>query len=83
MNSFAHDLFLLMVNLSQVKSRDRILVLYTNALNSILNNLSLHFIDNDIEPTGEYIEIGTTKYSFGKLVINGNLTDKSTKNYKL
>jgi len=59
------------------------LILFTNAVNSFISNISLHYIDEDIQPNGEYLEICTSSYSFGKLLIEGDLSNVSKEEFIL
>lgn len=69
-----HDIFLLMLNLAQLKEPERICATFLEALNSFWDGITLHLI-KDSEPfVGERLAISTVHYHFGDLAIEGDLT---------
>lgn len=82
MDSLAHDLFLLMANLFQIQSKDRILLLFTNAINSLLNELNIVYYDQILEDEN-ILEVCTSKYSFGYFKLEGGLTQITEERYHL
>lgn len=67
-----HDLFLLMLNLSQLKDPDRIRHLFVEALNSFWPGLGLRMVAKDEVPGAEVIAIATVRRSFGQLAMEGD-----------
>jgi PAS domain S-box-containing protein len=67
----AHDLLLLMPTLSQLKSPERILTVFLEALNRAQASIHLRWLaDNDRAPA-ETIEIATAQNSFGWIALEG------------
>ena len=69
----AHDLFLLMLNLSQLKSQERILTLFLEAMNSVSGDVSLRWLEGEERVQIPTIKIATLKNSFGHIVLQGDL----------
>jgi PAS domain S-box-containing protein len=76
-----HDLFLLLLNLSQVTGEERIKALFVDSMNSLSEHLQLRFVEKQAEAIGESIEIATLQNHFGFIDIQSNpdKIDKSTK----
>lgn len=76
-----HDLFLLLLNLSQVTGEERIKTLFVDSMNSLSEHLQLHFVEKQDEARGETIEIATLQNRFGFIDMQSNpdQIDKSTK----
>ncbi|MCP4536325.1 MAG: PAS domain S-box protein [Chloroflexi bacterium] len=73
MEHLAHDLFLLMLNLAQIKSPERILTVFLEALNRAQTDIHLRLLaDDDLAPA-ETVEIATDQNSFGWIVLEGDL----------
>ncbi len=64
----AHDLFLLMLNLSQLRSQTRILAVFLEAMNSLQPQLRLQLLEDE-QDASLSIEIATTKSKFGRISI--------------
>lgn len=79
----AHDLFLLMLNLAQVKSQPRILTLFLEAINSLELDLQCRLLATDESTSSEVIEIATNQNFFGRLALEGNLTNQPTAHLSL
>lgn len=62
-----HDLFLLMINLSQLRDADRIRHLFTEAINSIDAAIGMRYVADDAPADGEAIPIATTRHTFGRM----------------
>ena len=60
-----HDLFLLLLNLSQITDEKRTKDLFLDSMNSFSENLHLIYIEKPNEAIGELIEIATSQNSFG------------------
>ena len=75
MKHITHNIFLLMLNLSQIRNRNTIISVFLDAMNSIQNKVSLSFFEKEEKSFDDFIEICTINYSFGKIVINGNSKD--------
>lgn len=68
-----HDLFLLMLNLSQLKDSERICQLFLDALNTCWDAISLRLTTDETELPEHTEKIATASHSFGYLVLEGNL----------
>lgn len=78
----ANDLFLLMLNLSQMERRDEIKRIFIEALNSLYDDMSFLYMNIIEETSGMSIPITTGKIDFGYVLITGDFercpaTDKS------
>ncbi len=73
-NHLEHDLFLLMVNLSQLNNQERIVNLFLEAMNSLEIGISLRFHTEQVEDIAESLEVATLTHSFGKIDICGDLS---------
>ncbi|MEQ8167556.1 MAG: PAS domain S-box protein [Candidatus Eremiobacterota bacterium] len=71
MVNIAHDLFLLMNNLTQLKSRKRIITVFTEAINSFHPGFSIEFIEGETSPARDLIDLSTSKKCYGFLKIKG------------
>lgn len=60
-----HDLFLLLLNLSQVTGEERILTLFVDSMNAISEHLRLRHVENEDDIIGEPIEISTMENHLG------------------
>ncbi len=69
----AHDLFLLLLNLSQVESHETVLRLFTEALESRISGLSLRPANPGESLDEGALPIATPRRSFGHLVAEGGL----------
>ncbi len=67
MSNSAHDLFLLLLNLAQLRSREHILANFLEAVNSMFDKFELCWLDSDIEFNHEIIEVATRKKHFGRI----------------
>ncbi|MFH2060244.1 MAG: hypothetical protein ABIJ59_15245 [Pseudomonadota bacterium] len=76
-----HDLFLLLLNLSQVRGEERIKTLFIDSMNSLGEHLQLRFVAKKDEAIGEAIEIATLQNHFGFIDMQSNpdQIDESTK----
>ena len=76
-----HDLFLLLLNLSQVTGEERIKTLFVDSMNSFGKHLQLRFVEKQDEAIGEAIEIATLQNYFGFIDMQSNpdQIDESTK----
>jgi PAS domain S-box-containing protein len=73
-NQLANDLFLLMLNLSQLQDPERIVQLFTEALNDRLPGVRLGFAPRDQDggqPGGEALAVATTHHHYGNMTITG------------
>lgn len=68
-DSLAHDLLLLMINLSQLKSEDRILTIFLEAINNLSPRVTLRLGKDATVSTIETIPIATSRRSFGYITI--------------
>ena len=60
-----HDLFLLLLNLSQVTGEERLKTLFVDSMNSLSENFQLKFVKKQEDVMGEAIEIATLQNSLG------------------
>lgn len=72
MKKLAHDLFLLMLQLSELSNPDRILRLFLESINSLWEELSFEFLEEGQNWNGEIVEISTPHHSFGRIAIAYN-----------
>jgi len=72
MVNIAHDLFLLMNNLTQLKSRKRIITVFTEALNSFHPDFSIEFIEGETSSGRDLIDLSTSKKCYGFFKIKGD-----------
>lgn len=78
-----HDIFLLMLNLSQLKESEQICTLFLDALNSFWDGITLRLL-NEGDPTpAERIEIKTRQHSFGWICLEGSLVALSPEEHAL
>jgi len=70
-----HDLFLLMLNLTQLKDQDRILKVFIEAVNTLWDGVHLRMLPEGETGNGETIKIATSRNSFGSFCIEGKLDD--------
>jgi len=73
-NHLEHDIFLLMLNLSQVRDSERIRNVFLEAMNSFWDDINLRFVADEEVSRGETVEIATTHNSFGRIAVEGNLS---------
>ncbi len=68
----AHDIFLLMLNLSQLHSVDRIMAVFLEAMNAVQQVVRLRRAQDGDEETGvgERVAIATMHYTFGYVWLN-------------
>ncbi len=69
---FEHDLFLLMLNLTQIKDEEKILSIFTEAINSVSDDLSFHFSKTIEDNHSETFPIKTVHHSFGQFTLEGD-----------
>ena len=60
-----HDLFLLLLNLSQITGEERIKTLFVDSMNSLSEHLQLCFVEKQEDALGEAIEIASIKNHLG------------------
>ncbi len=66
----AHDLFLLMLNLSQIREKQRIMSVFVEAVNTFWEGVRLREVDKSGGyPDAEEIAIATVHHDFGRLAI--------------
>lgn len=68
-----HDIFLLMLNLSQIKSPDRIQALFLEAMNSFWDHVEFRFAPAPERTDGVVIDIATIRYVFGHILVEGRV----------
>ena len=77
MNRLEHDLFLLVTNLSQLKSKDQIIKLFIECIDSIFPDYNITW-DSVNEKTSKYkIEVRTRLKTFGFISFNKGLNEDS------
>jgi len=76
-----HDLFLLLLSLSQVTGEERIKTLFVDSMNSLSEHFQLKFVEKQDEVMAEMIEIATLQNSLGfiDMQFNPDQIDESTK----
>jgi len=65
----AHDLFLLLLNLSQLKSRELILKTFLDAVNSMFDTVELSENGSSNNRNNEIIEVATRTKCYGRLIV--------------
>ncbi|MBF0235688.1 MAG: response regulator [Desulfamplus sp.] len=81
-NIKANDLFLLMLNLSQVSSREKIIDVFLEAISEIFKNVTPRFTLSSSEIENISIEIATSGSHFGFISIE-NFTEQKSENQDL
>lgn len=69
-----HDLFLLMLSLSQIKSRERVVALFIEALNSLETGFFLRLLAEGESTESYVVDISTSAHNFGKIAIDGDIS---------
>ncbi len=75
-----HDLFLLMINLSQLRDPDRIRRIFIDAINSIDDAIGMRYMADEAPADGETIPIATTRRRFGQMAISPDAVRKLPEN---
>ena len=70
---FEHDTFLLMLNLSQIKSSERIRHLFLEAMNSFWEGIHLRFSVEEQNTQETVFDISTRHHRFGYIVVEGRV----------
>jgi len=70
--NIAHDFFLLMNHLTQLKSHKRIISVFTEALNSFHPEFSIEFFEGELLSDHDLIDISTVKKCYGAFRIKGS-----------
>ncbi|MEZ5360119.1 MAG: ATP-binding protein [Candidatus Zixiibacteriota bacterium] len=79
MPNLAHDLFLLMSNLSHIKNRERLITVFVEAMNGFIPNLEVAFLDpTDTREFENTIDICTAKRNFGRIQILSDISQISS-----
>ncbi|MBE0647788.1 MAG: PAS domain S-box protein [Bacteroidales bacterium] len=69
MPDIAHDLLLLITNLSQQKEKQNILSLFVQGMNTLFPNVAFTWMEGDSSPDQVVFEVQTRNYLFGHLVV--------------
>ncbi len=72
-DSLSHDIFLLMLNLSQIQSKEKILELFIDAVNGENLGVSLRLLESGETTEGKVQEISTMRLTFGRIAIEEDL----------
>jgi PAS domain S-box-containing protein len=75
MSNIAHDLFLLMAHLTQVKNQDKALEIFIQAINDAFPSLSFFFMENNSSASACH-EIATSTFHFGYLGVEGSPSEE-------
>ena len=67
-----HDLFLLLLNLSQITGEERIKTLFLDSMNSLSEHLQLCFVEKQEDALGEAIEIASIQNHLGFIDMQSN-----------
>lgn len=71
MDKLALNLFLLTVNLSQIKDREILISIYESAVNNLLNSFKIHFItlaeNESFKDNENTLDVTTSSKSYGKI----------------
>ena len=66
---FGHELLLLMLSLSRVRDRERVLQLFVEALSQALPGVKVCRLPDGEEGAGEVVEVATPEERFGRLLV--------------
>ncbi len=69
----AHDLFLLLLNLSQFSDRKLVLRVFCQAMESMWPNLEFHYLDGELKAEGKSIPLDTKFQHHGSIHIQGEI----------
>jgi two-component system cell cycle sensor histidine kinase/response regulator CckA len=69
----AHDLFLLMLYLTQIKNRERVLAIFLEAINNMVDGAKFYLPFAGAEKNRELLEIATNRRSFGHIAVEPGL----------
>ncbi len=72
MNPLAHDLLALLVDLSEVHSRERVLTSFFDAVDRLIDGITIRPAEAGEEHPGETIPIATRNNVFGNVAIDGD-----------
>lgn len=79
MNILEHDLLLLMLNLSRMQDRERILRFYVEAVSAATPGVTVRALAPGEDARGELLDVATPGADFGRLVLDdprGKLSDR-------
>jgi len=69
MESLGHDLLLLMLNLSRLRDRERIMRLFVEALSAATPRVWVRYLESGEEGDGEVVDVATPEAHFGRIAI--------------
>ncbi|MEZ4524389.1 MAG: ATP-binding protein [Desulfobacterales bacterium] len=82
-NHIEHDLFLLMLNLTQLRDPERVRRVFVEAVNSLWNGITLRFLSEEEKPDGEIVDVTSLRHSFGRVCIRGSMEHLCAENRSL
>lgn len=65
----AHDLFLLMLTLSQLRDPARTVSLFVESMNALQGDVRVHYVDNETDPALDRVSIATNNNHFGYIAL--------------
>ncbi len=68
-----HDLFLLMINLSQLRTPEQVLRIFLDATRTLVPGVSFRSLRPDDTSDGEIIDVATASHHFGRVALEGDL----------
>ncbi len=71
-NALSHQVLLLMANLTQIKSREAVLPVFVDAINTMQDALRLAIPESGSAASENTIEVATHRRSFGRIVVTGD-----------
>ncbi|MBI4874371.1 MAG: hypothetical protein HY822_07050, partial [Acidobacteria bacterium] len=73
MDSLAHEIFLLMLNLSKVSSEARVRSLFLESMNAAIPGIRFRDLEYDAGPGARTFDVRTAGMSFGRIGVDGDL----------
>ena len=76
MTFLAHDLLLLMLNLSRMRDREQMVRLFVEAMTSVRPGVNVRVLAPGEESPGDVVELATPGASFGRIALEGTLSSE-------
>jgi PAS domain S-box-containing protein len=72
-DALSYEVLLLMANLTQIKSREAVLPIFVDAINTLQDAVQLALLDDESAGSADAIDVATHRRSFGRIVLTGGL----------